>query len=370
MQYTSGLVSVTTNNYVVTGSPDVNFTSNVQAGNAFKVQGDAAVYTVASIPDATTLYLTAPYQGSTASLVRYQVTCDYTPNLGLAEVNIGDQDWPVHLTQQVLRKLDSYLGKLFIGQGNGNIKTTTGGSTTVTSTVAGAFGQLKVGFTLTANATTRTIVSITNSSTVVVDQTVDWYNTNTGYPFSYGFGASALKFPDTDTVDGLHASATVTANTLLPLNSNSQYPASVLPDSGVTAGTYQSVTVDAKGRVTAGAPSSFVSTVANYTLVLADAGKTFIHPTSDVTARTITIPSNASVAFPIETRIKFYNSSAAGGLTVAVATDTLIVTGLSYASTSSFTLKSNGYVEMLKISATQWLVLPVGAAIVGATTIL
>ena len=46
---------------------------------------------------------------------------------------------------------------------------------------------------------------------------------------------------------------------------------------------------------------------ANYTLVLADAGKHIFHPVSDNNARTFTIPAASSVAFPIGTAITFIN---------------------------------------------------------------
>jgi hypothetical protein len=46
---------------------------------------------------------------------------------------------------------------------------------------------------------------------------------------------------------------------------------------------------------------------ADYTLVLADSGKTILHPVADDNARTFTIPANSSVAYPVGTVISFVN---------------------------------------------------------------
>lgn len=53
------------------------------------------------------------------------------------------------------------------------------------------------------------------------------------------------------------------------------------------------------------------SNSADYTLVLGDSGKHIYHPSADTTARTITIPANASVAYPIGTAITFVNDTSA-----------------------------------------------------------
>jgi len=92
---------------------------------------------------------------------------------------------------------------------------------------------------------------------------------------------------------------------------------------------------------------------ANYTLVLADAGKHIFHPVGDNNARTFTIPANSSVAFPVGTAITFINMSVAN-ITIAITTDTLT---LSPAGTSgSRTLATNGSATCIKITSTQWLI--------------
>ncbi|PJB30621.1 MAG: hypothetical protein CO109_14380, partial [Deltaproteobacteria bacterium CG_4_9_14_3_um_filter_65_9] len=65
-----------------------------------------------------------------------------------------------------------------------NVFTINGGSTTVT-TVSDAFINLKAGDTITANSVTRTVASKTDTNTVEVTVSVDWYNGGAGYPFTW-----------------------------------------------------------------------------------------------------------------------------------------------------------------------------------------
>ena len=93
---------------------------------------------------------------------------------------------------------------------------------------------------------------------------------------------------------------------------------------------------------------------AAYTLVLADAGLHILHPSADTTARTWTIPANASVAFPIGTAITFVNQNGAGVVTIAITTDTMRLAGAG--TTGSRALAANGIATALKVTATEWLI--------------
>lgn len=93
---------------------------------------------------------------------------------------------------------------------------------------------------------------------------------------------------------------------------------------------------------------------ADYTLVLADSGKHIYHPSADTTARAWTIPANASVAYPVGTAITFVNDTSAGDITIAVASDTLVLAGAG--TTGSRTLAANGIATALKITATRWII--------------
>lgn len=93
---------------------------------------------------------------------------------------------------------------------------------------------------------------------------------------------------------------------------------------------------------------------AAYTLVIGDAGKHIYHPSADTTARTWTIPANASVAFPIGTSVTFVNDTSAGAITIAITSDTLVLAGSG--TTGSRTLAANGVATAVKVTATRWMI--------------
>lgn len=97
---------------------------------------------------------------------------------------------------------------------------------------------------------------------------------------------------------------------------------------------------------------------ANYTLILGDAGKHIFHPSADTTARTWTIPANASVAFNVGDTVTFVNQNGAGAITIAITSDTLRLAGSG--ATGSRTLAANGIATALKITATEWIISGVG----------
>lgn len=97
---------------------------------------------------------------------------------------------------------------------------------------------------------------------------------------------------------------------------------------------------------------------AAYTLVAADSGKAIYHPSADTTARTWTIPSNASVPFAIGTVVLFQNDNGAGVITIAITTDTLRLTGAG--TTGSRTLAANGMALAMKMTSTSWQITNLG----------
>lgn len=92
----------------------------------------------------------------------------------------------------------------------------------------------------------------------------------------------------------------------------------------------------------------------DYTLVLGDQGKHILHPSADTTARTFTIPANASVAFPIGTSVTFVNQNGAGSITIAITTDTMRLAGAG--TTGSRTLAANGIATAVKVTSTEWII--------------
>jgi hypothetical protein len=96
-----------------------------------------------------------------------------------------------------------------------------------------------------------------------------------------------------------------------------------------------------------GIPQSATATTA--TLAIGDAGK-HIYVTTD--AQTITIPANASVAYPIGTTIDFIAGASATTVTIAITSDTMYLGGTG--TTGSRTLAAHGMATAVKVAATTW----------------
>lgn len=96
------------------------------------------------------------------------------------------------------------------------------------------------------------------------------------------------------------------------------------------------------------------SVSAAYGFVLADMLTTKLHPSADTTARTWTIPANASVAFPINAELDIVNQNAAGVITLAITSDTMRLAGAG--TTGSRSIAANGVARVKKITTTEWIV--------------
>jgi hypothetical protein len=105
----------------------------------------------------------------------------------------------------------------------------------------------------------------------------------------------------------------------------------------------------ARGIGYMGIPQSGAATTGAYAVVAADAGE-HIYTTA---TRTVTIPANASVAFPVGTAISFIAATGAT-VTIAITTDTLILAGPG--TTGSRTLAPFGMATALKITSTSWII--------------
>jgi hypothetical protein len=92
----------------------------------------------------------------------------------------------------------------------------------------------------------------------------------------------------------------------------------------------------------------------NYTLVLADAGKHIYHAVGAGAGDTYTIPANGSVAYPIGTAITFINDDATNAVTIAITTDTLVLSPGT--TTGSRTLATGGVATAIKVTSTRWII--------------
>ena len=149
-----------------------------------------------------------------------------------------------------------------------------------------------------------------------------------------------IKFP---TVTVLPATASININGTVGATTPSTVAATTISATGSVS--------DAAGDVRL-IPANSQS--AAYTLVLADAGKHIFHPAADTTARTFTIPANASVAYTIGTAITIINQNSAGVVTIAITSDTMRLAGAGTA--GSRTLAANGVATAIKITSTEWII--------------
>lgn len=99
---------------------------------------------------------------------------------------------------------------------------------------------------------------------------------------------------------------------------------------------------------------TLTSKSAAYGFVLADANNGFLHPSADTTARTWTIPANASVAYPVGTCLTFVNQASAGVISIAITSDTMRLS--SAGTTGTRSLAANGIASALKVTSTEWLI--------------
>ena len=91
-QYSSGTVDVTNLSATVTGTGTL-WLAELSINDVFTIQGSGTSYQVSAITTDTSLTLTAPYGGVTASAQAYVVARDFTPTSGLPLLNQGDIDW-------------------------------------------------------------------------------------------------------------------------------------------------------------------------------------------------------------------------------------------------------------------------------------
>jgi hypothetical protein len=89
----------------------------------------------------------------------------------------------------------------------------------------------------------------------------------------------------------------------------------------------------------------------SYTLVAGDQGK-HIYVTS--ASQTITVPANATTAFPVGTTIAIIAGPTANPVTIAIASDTMYLGGVG--STGTRTLSAYGMATLVKVAETVWFI--------------
>tara|TARA_B110000196_G_C21149650_1_gene668760 strand:- start:459 stop:1439 length:981 start_codon:yes stop_codon:yes gene_type:complete len=213
---------------------------------------------------------------------------------------------------------------------------------------SGAGSVTSVAFSTGSTGLTASGSPITGSGTIGLAGTLAVAHGGTGIT---SFGSGVATFLGTPSSANLATAVTDETGSGALVFATS--PTFVTPALGTPAsGTLSSCTVDGTDEVGfRNVPQNSQS--AAYTLVLADAGKHIFHPVADNTARTFTIPANASVAYPVGTAITFINMAVAN-VTIAITSDTLTLSDAGTA--GSRTLATNGSATCIKITSTQWII--------------
>ena len=187
--------------------------------------------------------------------------------------------------------------------------------------------------TYTASGTTLSRDSILESSNS--GNAVDW---------SAGVKTVFVTYPAEKAVT-LDGTETLTNKTLTA-------PTLTTPVLGTpTSGQLSNCTVDGTDAVGfRNAPINSQS--AAYTAVLADSGKTILHPIGDNNARTFTIPAESSVNYPVGTVISFVNLI--NTVTIAITTDTMYLAN--DGATGSRTLAAYGMASAMKVASATWII--------------
>ena len=192
-------------------------------------------------------------------------------------------------------------------------------------------------------STSTTFVDLTTN----VTGTLPVANGGTGIT---SFGTGVATFLGTPSSANLAAAVTDETGSGLLVFATS--PTLVTPVLGTpSSGTLSGCTVDGTDAV------GFRNTPVNsqsaaYETVLADSGKTILHPVADDNALTFTIPANSSVAYPVGTVISFVNLQ--NTVTIAITTDTMYLAN--DGDTGNRTLAEYGMASAMKVASTTWII--------------
>jgi hypothetical protein len=169
-----------------------------------------------------------------------------------------------------------------------------------------------------------------------------------------GSGASITSIPNSATT----ANSANGASTIVARDATGNFTANVVTATTLVGNTNAATitgtvgdgttTTAARGVGYMGLPQSNAATTGSYGVVAADAGE-HIYTTGN---RTVTIPANSNVAFPIGSTLVFINGNAT--LTIAITSDTMNLSVIG--TTGSRTLAPYGMATAIKVASTTWII--------------
>jgi hypothetical protein len=222
-------------------------------------------------------------------------------------------------------------GILNIGSAVGQTNIATG------TTASGSTKTVNIGTAgLSGSTNTITIGSTSAGGTMIFGQ-----STATS---TYNIAAAATVSGSTKTV-AIGTAGLSGSTTAISIGSAVSGATSTLTISGSLADATLTSTAKSVGYL--GLPQSATATSA--TLGISDAGK---HIYVTTASQTITIPANASVAYPIGTTLTFIAGTGATTVIITINTDTMRLAGGT--STGNRTLAANGMATAVKVAATTW----------------
>jgi len=221
----------------------------------------------------------------------------------------------------------------------------------ISFTGAGAAAGTLTGNTLASNVTASSLTSVGTITSgiwngiAIVGQYGGTGVDITGKTITLGGNlTTAGAFATTLTVTSTTNVTLPTTGTLATLAGTETFTNKTLSTATVSTAT-ASNTAESVGYL--GIPQN--SQAANYTTVIGDSGKhIYVTATS-----TVTIPANATVAYPIGTTIGFIADTGVT-VTIAITTDTMYLGGTG--TTGSRTLAAFGMATAVKVTATSWFI--------------
>jgi len=228
-----------------------------------------------------------------------------------------------------------------------SIVTSSNGTASVfnTNALSLSLGNAATTANLVNSATTLNIGNTTYSA-----QTVNMFTASTGastYNFATGAqGGGTIKTLNIGTGAGTGGTTNINIGGNPSVSTSNINLNGTLTLNGTIADA--TTTTAARGIGYMGLPQNSTTT-GSYTIVAGDAGE---HIYASAT-RTVTIPANGSVAFPVGTTLTFI-AGAGATMTIAITTDTMYLAGSG--TTGSRTLAAHGIATAVKTTATTWLI--------------